>query len=226
MAGGLLIDYDSILHDATFNDQVLPLRAKDPEGVIKWLTSDSLAAWCIPGHKMGPDLLTRVKLSNGSTVLIVVQAKCWEIESSERRFLPADATAHAILSVTPSTWFSGTITSNMKQATQNKQSKKIHAMLREIGKYELLRVVVALPLVPDLNSTTRAVKDAIEADKSLLATIGIARIAEAFSQIPKGRDVLRVLKRGRDEETSGSSQMKKVQPKKARHTATPQKVRK
>lgn len=103
------VNYHSILHEPIFSDQALPFQAFDPEDVINWLTNDSSPAWCIPDSKMGPDLMTRIKLSNGNNILIVVQAKCWGVATSKGVSLPASETASAIRSLTPSRWFSETV---------------------------------------------------------------------------------------------------------------------
>jgi len=49
--------------------------AKDPEDVQCWLESGQ-AAWCIPGFKMGPDVMARLRLDDGALLLLVIQAKC------------------------------------------------------------------------------------------------------------------------------------------------------
>ena len=50
-------------------------RAMQPEDVRKWL-ADGGAGWCIPGEKMGPDLMTWVRLGGEEVLLLVIQAKC------------------------------------------------------------------------------------------------------------------------------------------------------
>ncbi|CAG7849790.1 SubName: Full=Uncharacterized protein {ECO:0000313/EMBL:CCA72955.1} [Serendipita indica DSM 11827] len=184
---GVHTDYDSILHDRIFNDQGLPFEAKTPEDVINWLTMDTSPAWCIPDQSMGPDLMTRVKLSNGGTILIAIQAKCWGIGGSDKAMLSKDTTEHAIWSVTPSEWFSNKF--KYEAGNTEGKTKQITAMLLEVEKHEMLRVVAALPLVPNLEPKNQAVNAAISAHKSPLATIGIDTIAAAFSQISNGQDV-------------------------------------
>jgi len=76
--------------------------AKSPEDVKCWLESGE-AGWCIPGNLMGPDLMTRIRLSNGGLFVLVIQAKCHSAGNVDTG--SADVSAAAIRSLIPSRFF-------------------------------------------------------------------------------------------------------------------------
>jgi len=76
--------------------------AKNPEDVKLWLERGE-AGWCLPGTRMGPDLMARLQLSNGRIVLLAIQAKCFFTGNKET--LTAVVTAKAIRSLIPSKFF-------------------------------------------------------------------------------------------------------------------------
>jgi hypothetical protein len=77
-------------------------HADTPADVKNWLEHGE-APWCRPGAKMGPDLLTRVRLDDERVLLLVIQAKCHL--SGNSRTITAHYTADAINKVTPSYYF-------------------------------------------------------------------------------------------------------------------------
>jgi hypothetical protein len=76
--------------------------AKNVEDVKAWLESGT-TAWCLPGDLMGPDLMTRVRLSDERVVLLVIQVKCYT--SDHKTTVPASVAAHAIRSLSSKTWY-------------------------------------------------------------------------------------------------------------------------
>jgi hypothetical protein len=160
-----IIDDESVLHSIGF-----ACEAEGPEDVQRWLQHGG-AGWCIPGNKMGPDLMAWVRLpSSGRILLLVIQAKCRL--SGTNTSTSADITADAIGSLTPGEFFRSSVcklfsrsslaslsciqtTSNMYEETQQGKEEQIQAMLTAInktdrftaGEYNILRVVAAFPLV-------------------------------------------------------------------------------
>lgn len=76
---------------------IVAFSAKCPEDVVRWLLFGK-EGWCIPCREMGPDLMTRLRLDNGRTLLLVIQAKCIDT-------IRAEVTADAIESLTPKNFF-------------------------------------------------------------------------------------------------------------------------
>jgi hypothetical protein len=81
-------------------------RAESVGDVKRWLESGE-AGWCIPGNLMGPDLMTRVRLSDGKVLLLVVQAKCFF--SGNQHTVTAETTAKAIRSLIPDNFFASLV---------------------------------------------------------------------------------------------------------------------
>jgi hypothetical protein len=80
--------------------------AEYPEDVKWWLESGE-TGWCVPGNRMGPDLMTWLRLSNGRLLLLVIQAKCHLAGNIDT--LRASATAQAIRSLIPSGFFASLV---------------------------------------------------------------------------------------------------------------------
>ena len=76
--------------------------ADGPKDVKQWL-ENGVSGWCLPGRYMGPDLLARLKFSNGESLLLLIQAKCHS--SSNIDTIRADVTAAAIRSLIPDNFF-------------------------------------------------------------------------------------------------------------------------
>ena len=90
------IDHPTIMR-STFT-----FSAKSPEDVKCWLESGE-AGWCIPSNLMGPDLMTRLRLSNGRLLVLVIQAKRHSVGNVDTG--SADVSAAAIRSLIPSRFF-------------------------------------------------------------------------------------------------------------------------
>jgi hypothetical protein len=84
----------------------IAFSAKTPAQVKGWL-EHSQAGWCIPGHLMGPDLMVRLRLSNGKVLLLVIQAKCFF--TGNQHTVSAETTAKAIRSLIPSQFFASLV---------------------------------------------------------------------------------------------------------------------
>ncbi|CCA75362.1 hypothetical protein PIIN_09346 [Serendipita indica DSM 11827] len=182
------IEYQGTLHEV--DRQVPPFRAQNPDDVTNWLTSNSSPAWCIPDPMMGPDLMTRVKLSNGDIVLVVVWVKYWEFGASKDESLQAEDTATVIRSLTPSEWFSNT---RARSATTIEEGQ-VKAMLSEVNKLNLLRVIVTRSSGFWLDLDSQEVRSSVAADEHPLATIGLLHIAQAFSEATRSHESVHGLK--------------------------------
>jgi hypothetical protein len=88
--------------DDGFPTTNLAQYAETPKEVTNWLKS-GMTAWCFPGTLMGPDIIARVRLSNGNVVLLAVQVKCHL--SGNEKTVTANVTAEGIRSLIPATWF-------------------------------------------------------------------------------------------------------------------------
>ena len=80
----------------------LAFYAEGPDDVKLWLESGQ-AGWCLPGTLMGPDLMARLRLSDGKVVLLLVQSKCFF--SGNTTTVTAAVTAKAIRSLIPTKFF-------------------------------------------------------------------------------------------------------------------------
>ena len=90
------------IDNLTIMRSTFAFSAKSPKDVKCWLESGE-AGWCIPGNLMGPDLMTRIRLSNGRLLVLVIQAKCHaagNVDTGSARVLVA-----AIRSLIPSRFF-------------------------------------------------------------------------------------------------------------------------
>jgi hypothetical protein len=76
--------------------------AKRPVDVRDWIESRK-EAYCVPGTLMGPDLITRIRLSNGEVILLFIQVKCHLHGNVDT--LDAVVSAHAIRSTIPANFF-------------------------------------------------------------------------------------------------------------------------
>ena len=80
--------------------------AENPHDVKDWLVS-KLNTWCRLGPLMGPDLITRLQLEDGRKILLLIQAKCYLTGNKDT--IPANVTAKAITSITPSRFYSSLV---------------------------------------------------------------------------------------------------------------------
>ena len=81
---------------------IFACSAETPEEVTRWLQSGE-TGWCIPGRLMGPDLMARLRLSDGNFLLLVVQAKYRSTGNIDT--ISANVAAHAIRSLDPKEFF-------------------------------------------------------------------------------------------------------------------------
>ena len=93
--------YDDFRVDGLFSNPAF--KAKRPEDVKNWLERRK-EVYCIPGNRMGPDLITRVRLSDGEVVLLFIQAKCHLSGNNE-----TSVSAGAIRSLVPGRFFSSLV---------------------------------------------------------------------------------------------------------------------
>ena len=85
---------------------IVAYSAKDPEDVTHWLKNGQ-EGWCIPGNKMGPDLIARLKLDDGRKLVLLIQVKCHTAGNNET--VSAKVTAKAIKSLVPSKFFASLV---------------------------------------------------------------------------------------------------------------------
>ncbi|CAG8615906.1 3695_t:CDS:2, partial [Acaulospora colombiana] len=74
---------------------------------VKFWLEEGEAGWCLPDRYMGPDLMARVRLSNGEIMLLVIQVKCRR--SGNVKTLAGDVTGDAIQSLIPHRWYCSTV---------------------------------------------------------------------------------------------------------------------
>jgi hypothetical protein len=98
--------FDIVDDELSVPSHGISCHAESADDVKSWLESGE-AGWCIPGNLMGPDLMTRVQLSNGKVLLLVVQAKCFF--SGNQHTVTARTTAKAIRSLIPDNFFASTV---------------------------------------------------------------------------------------------------------------------
>ena len=85
---------------------IVAYSAKDPEDVMHWLKNGQ-EGWCIPGNKMGPDLIAHLKLDDRSKLVLLIQVKCHTAGNNET--VSAKVTAKAIKSLVPSKFFASLV---------------------------------------------------------------------------------------------------------------------
>jgi len=96
-------DFEAFTIDEPRNTRpTFAYSAKGPEEVQCWLES-SENGWCIPGIQMGPNLMARLRLSDGTFLLLVIQAKCRTTGTND--YTKPDVSAEAIRSLIPSRFF-------------------------------------------------------------------------------------------------------------------------
>ena len=176
--------------------------AKGPDDVRHWLESRE-EAYCIPGNLMGPDMITRIRLSNGDVVSLFIQVKCHL--TGNIKTLDAAVSAHAIRSLVPAKFFISLVRNQLGilldfsltavhmeknkhqgEARQQVAEEGIESMLDEIQKYKILRVVAAFP--PDVNfkSSSKEVKRALAEDEHQLAKLSHGAFTETLATLQNG----------------------------------------
>ncbi|KAG6814796.1 hypothetical protein H0H93_012217 [Arthromyces matolae] len=132
----------------------LGVNAKTTAETISWLSHDSPAPICFPHPSMGPDLVFVVRLKDGSTLWVVVQAK---YSSGKNGTLSRPFLRRAMRSVTPSKFFIDKDGNPFAHATEPELVSKTLASFtdlphrrRDVGTYSLLRVVASFPAQPGL----------------------------------------------------------------------------
>ena len=96
------VDFNFITNHSISPTASVTCSAKGVDEVKSWLKTGG-AGWCVPGNLMGPDLMARVRLSNGKIILLVIQAKCHLSGNDET--LPANVAADAIRTLIPRKWY-------------------------------------------------------------------------------------------------------------------------
>jgi len=200
--------FDNITHEPTIPSAGVAFCAKTPEDVKEWITGNHQAGWCVPGPRMGPDIMTWLQLDDGRHLLLVVQVKCYL--SGNRYTIPAEVTADAIRSLVPARFFSSVTSANTDE--QKEALKTVTEALEAInepleaftkGQYNILRVIVAYPLEADLESSSEKVEAALRQDKHTLARLSRSALLAAVATNPRCTSVLNMLvqslKRKRDQ---------------------------
>ena len=100
-------DYEAFAFDKPVNPcSIFAFHAEGAGDVKRWLESGE-SCWCIPGTLMGPDLMTRLRLSDGRLLLLVIQAKCRSAGNIDT--VSADVSASAIRSLIPGEFFHSSV---------------------------------------------------------------------------------------------------------------------
>jgi hypothetical protein len=105
-ASGCFKNFDMVTEQPVTPSTGIVVSAPSLQDVTNWVY-DGGAGWCIPGNRMGPDLMTWLELNNGKHLLLVIQAKCHLFGSSEN--ITANATDAAIRSVIPHRFFASLV---------------------------------------------------------------------------------------------------------------------
>ncbi|GLB43053.1 putative expressed protein [Lyophyllum shimeji] len=132
----------------------LGLNAKTTEETSAWLRHESHAPICFPHASMGPDLLFVLRLADGPTLWVALQAK---YSTGKNGTLSRLFLRRAMRSVTPSKFFidkegkpfSPTTDPDLVNATLEHLGNLPHRRA-DAGKYSLLRVVASFPAQPGL----------------------------------------------------------------------------
>jgi hypothetical protein len=188
-------NYEAFSIDKPINPRsIIAFSANSPEDVTNWL-NEGEAGWCIPSRLMGPDLMARLKLSNGKILLLVVQAKCRTTGNIDT--VKPEVTVDAIKSLTPERYFGSLVRNQldlapdilftvaqreMDRASDDAQlevEQRIDSMLDAINqgdrftgpKYNILRLVAAFPLDVNFKSSSLAVKQVLSQDTHALAKL-------------------------------------------------------
>ncbi|KIM37392.1 hypothetical protein M413DRAFT_20297 [Hebeloma cylindrosporum] len=127
----------------------LGVNAKSPEETSHWLDHRSHTPICFPHISMGPDLIFILRLSDGSLIWVVLQAK---YSLGKNGLLSRPFLRRAMRSVTPTSFFldkDGKHFSPASHPNLVEETKSRFLALpnrrRDVGKYSLLRVVASFP---------------------------------------------------------------------------------
>lgn len=179
-AGGTLCTFDIPNGDPVVPSTSIACFAKDPKDVENWMKSIH-TGWCLPGTRMGPDLMTWLLLNDGRLLLALIQGK--SRTTGNVLTMDANVTAHAVRSLIPGRFFSSLASiavspsaffpDHVLQKRETAQ-KEIKGMLEAINhaedcftgaRYNILRVIAAYPLdAADLASSSLKVQRAIRED--------------------------------------------------------------
>ena len=90
--------------DIITSDPIVPYTgvssvATEPADVEAWLRNVP-TGWCLPGVRMGPDLMAWLQLADGKMLLLLIQAKCY-FSGNKGGTLEAGVVAAAVHSLTP-----------------------------------------------------------------------------------------------------------------------------
>lgn len=101
--GGVDIEESPVRHFLFSGPSVtLGTNAKSPEETSDWLKHKTHSPICFPHDAMGPDLIFVLRLSDGSLIWVVLQAK---LSSGKNGVLSRDFLRHSMRSVTPALFF-------------------------------------------------------------------------------------------------------------------------
>ncbi|KAJ3505936.1 hypothetical protein NLJ89_g7152 [Agrocybe chaxingu] len=127
----------------------LGANAKSPEETSEWLDHRSPTPMCFPHISMGPDLIFVLRLSDGTLIWVVLQAK---YSLGKNGKLSRSSLRQAMRSVTPSTFFLDKDDKPFSPASHPNLVKETSQRLLSLphrrtdaGRYSLLRVVASFP---------------------------------------------------------------------------------
>lgn len=103
---GGFVPFDILDGTPLFPSNGVTFFADNPKDVEHWLQHGE-AGWCVPLRGTGPDLITRVRLSDGSILLLTIQVKYWFFGNKET--LDASTNTKAIHSLIPSNYLSSKV---------------------------------------------------------------------------------------------------------------------
>ncbi|KIJ99806.1 hypothetical protein K443DRAFT_8140 [Laccaria amethystina LaAM-08-1] len=145
------VEQGSVRHFAFSGPSLaLGMNVKTPAETTAWLNHCSHSPFCFPVDSMGPDLIFVLRLADGSTIWVALQAK---FSSGKNGSLSRPFLRRAMRSVTPSNFFfdkegnrySPTSHPGLVEETRSHLKALPHRRRSDAGKYSLLRVVASFP---------------------------------------------------------------------------------
>ena len=208
--------FDIITSDPIVPSTGVSSVATEPADVEAWMRNVP-TGWCLPGNRMGPDLMAWLQLADGKMLLLLIQAKCY-LSGNKDRTLKAGVVADAIRSLTPKCFYSSVVgilrrsplTVLKDFCIQPSKQAATESMLSSINQepcftgaeYNVLRVIAAFPQVAEFSKRSPKVAAALQNDQHPIATIKEGLLMESLAREPKVAEILSTLttmhKRARD----------------------------
>ncbi|KAH9475550.1 hypothetical protein JR316_0012665 [Psilocybe cubensis] len=174
------IEESAVRHSQFFGPSVtLGTNAKSPEDTSSWLGHNSYTPICFPHISMGPDLVFVLRLSDGSLIWVVLQAK---YSLGKNGTLSRPNLRKSMRSVTPSYFFLDKDGKHFSPTSYPDLVNEIHERLlglprrrADAGKYSLLRVVASFPADTNLK---RCIDEDPDQDGHPIASLNMSLIKQ------------------------------------------------